>query len=223
MRDHAAIAPGSIGRRFPRQASALLKAIGAVACVAAALAASAAAALTAAGYILPIEVSAAPVDALVVLGGFGVPRAELAAGLFAAGAAPLVVVTGAGDCDAMRETLIANGVPADAVASECISRSTLENARNTTAMLRGRGVRSAKLITHWFHARRAIATFRASAPEVLFSATSVLPAATPAWRLGWTSEPKAALAEYAKIAWYALRYGVFVRIAPEPNAAGAGG
>ncbi|QZO01273.1 ElyC/SanA/YdcF family protein [Chenggangzhangella methanolivorans] len=96
------------------------------------------------------------------------------------------------------------------------SRTTQENAINVAAILRAQGLRSAKLVTHWFHARRAIAAFRAAAPEVAFTAASVTPEGSPRWRLGWSSEPQATLSEYVKIVWYAIAHGVFVRLTAEP-------
>lgn len=177
----------------------------------------AAAGLTAAGYLLPVRSAAAPEEAIVVLGGFGVPRAELAAQMFPARIAPLVIATGAGDCEAMWRTLVVNGVPPEAIETECASRSTLENAAATAAVLRRRSIASVTLVTHWFHARRAIATFRAVVPGVRFTVASVEPQATPLWRLGWETEPKAVLSEYFKIAWYAVAHGVFIRLSAEPD------
>jgi uncharacterized SAM-binding protein YcdF (DUF218 family) len=182
-----------------------------IACSAAVLAALA---LTLAGYVLPVAQAAGRADAIVVLGGFGVPRAELAAQLFLEGVAPLVVVTGAGDCDAMRDVLLAQGVPANAILIECAARSTQENAVFAAVLLRGRHVHSAVLVTHWFHARRALAVFRAAAPEMRFGARAVRPSEA-SWRLGWDGSPGATLAEFAKIPWYALRYGVIAGGQPE--------
>ena len=181
---------------------------------------SAAALLTLAGYVLPVEATPVRADAIVVLGGFGVPRAELAARLFSAGLAPRLLVTGAGDCEAMRDTLIAHGAPATAIVTECASRSTLQNALAIVPELRAEKARSVVLVTHWFHARRALASFRAVAPEIRFGAALVEPD-DARWRFGWEQRPLAAtLAEYAKIVWYAARNRVVVR--PEASSAGAG-
>jgi uncharacterized SAM-binding protein YcdF (DUF218 family) len=163
--------------------------------------------LTLAGYLFPILRADGRANAIVALGGFGVPRAELAADLFLEGAAPLVVVTGAGDCGTMREVLLARGVPASAILTECASRSTQENAALSADLLRENHVRSAILVTHWFHAGRALAAFRAAAPEARFSAATIRPS-EPSWRLGWVGPPGPTLAEFAKIPWYALRYGI---------------
>lgn len=173
------------------------------------------AALTAAGYLLPVRDASAPTDAVVVLGGFGVPRAEVGAQLLEAGRAPVAIASGMGDCGTIEQTLVANGVSPDAIEIECASRSTYENAEATVAILRRRGLRSATLVTHWFHSRRAAATFEAAAPDIVFLSVSVSPPGEPPWRLGWSSEPKAVLAEYVKIAWYALAHGVFTPIATE--------
>ncbi|MFC7053962.1 YdcF family protein [Hansschlegelia quercus] len=174
--------------------------------------------MTLAGYVLPVSRSAGRANAIVALGGFGVPRAELAAQLFLDGVAPLVVVTGAGDCDAMRDILLARGVPAKAILTECASRSTQENAAFASGLLRRAHVRSAVLVTHWFHARRALAAFRAALPEMQFTAEAVRPS-EPSWRVGWVSTPGATLAEFTKILWYALRYGIVAGPQPEQFAA----
>jgi uncharacterized SAM-binding protein YcdF (DUF218 family) len=178
-------------------------------------AACAACALTAAGYMLPTADAAGPADVIVVLGGFGPPRAERAARLFADGRARRILVAGAGDCEAIRDMLVVRGAPAGAVDTECASRSTLGNARQAVPMLAG--ARSAILVTHWYHQRRALACFRAMAPSIAFSGVSVR-RELPRWRLGWTGEPGAVLAEYAKIAWYALRYGIVAWSAPARSA-----
>jgi len=191
-----------------------------LAAAAAMIAGAAAALLTLAGYVLPVEATPVRADAIIVLGGFGVPRAELAARLFSAGVAPRLLVTGSGDCEAMRDTLIAHGAPAAAIVTECASRSTLQNALATVPALRAEKARSAVLVTHWFHARRALASFRTVAPEIRFSAALVEPDEAR-WRFGWEQRPLAAtLAEYVKIVWYAARNGVVVW--PEANIAGAG-
>ncbi|MBM7849939.1 uncharacterized SAM-binding protein YcdF (DUF218 family) [Methylopila capsulata] len=174
-------------------------------------AACAACALTAAGYVLPTVDAPGPADVIVVLGGFGPPRAERAARLFAEGGARRILVAGAGDCEAIRDMLVARGAPAGAIDTECASRSTLGNARQAVPMLAG--ARSAILVTHWYHQRRALACFRATAPSIAFASASVR-RDLPRWRLGWTGESKAVLAEYAKIAWYALRYGIVAWGAP---------
>ena len=176
-----------------------------------AAAACAAGALTTAGYVLPTMDAAGPVDVIVVLGGFGPPRAERAARLFAIGGAPRLLVAGAGDCEAIRDMLIVHGAPAGVIETECASRSTLGNARAAVPLLAG--AKSAILVTHWYHQRRALACFRTMVPSVVFAGASVR-RDLPRWRLGWTGEPGAVLAEYAKIAWYALRYGIVVWSAP---------
>ncbi|GBD48054.1 YdcF family protein [Methylopila sp. Yamaguchi] len=180
-----------------------------------AAAACAAGALSAAGYVLQTPDAPGPADVIVVLGGFGPPRAERAARLFADGGAQRILVAGAGDCEAIREMLIARGAPPGAVETECASRSTLGNAKQAAPLLAG--ARSAILVTHWYHQRRALACFRATAPSIVFAGASVR-RELPRWRLGWTGEPGAVLAEYAKIAWYALRYGIVAWSAPRGGA-----
>src|SRR5579871_6908614 len=66
---------------------------------------------------LTIDSGNVKADALVVLGG-GDGRALRGAELYRQGAAPLVIVTGHGDCSSNIGILETNGVPADAIAAE---------------------------------------------------------------------------------------------------------
>lgn len=117
-------------------------------------------------------------DALVVLGaGFradgGVSpallrRARHAARLYHAGRAPVLLVTGGTnrasdpmtEAEAMRRTLVAADVPADAVHAEPRARNTAENARFAAAVLRANGWTSVALVTDPAHMPRARLAFR---------------------------------------------------------------
>lgn len=94
-------------------------------------------------------------------------RIETAARLFAAGRAPLVLVTGGAtgagplsEAEAMRRALAALGVPEAAILVEDRARDTLENARLSIPILRRAGVERAVLVTDRIHMPRALVLFR---------------------------------------------------------------
>jgi uncharacterized SAM-binding protein YcdF (DUF218 family) len=113
-----------------------------------------------------------PRDAIVVLGAtlargdrLGAvlrERVAVAARLWHAGAAPLVIPTGGvtgqarrAEAEVMAEALRAAGVPAAAIVVEAEAQTTADNAARCAAILHARGARSAWLVTQPFHARRA--------------------------------------------------------------------
>ncbi len=133
-----------------------------------------------------------PADAIVVLGATvlpgGVPsgslraRAEAAAELWHAGAAPRIVTTGAhhlhppGEAVVARELLLARGVPADVIAIEEKSRNTKGN------LLFARGILPAEVVRVWivtepFHMARALLIAQAVGFDPL-----AWPVDSPAWR-----------------------------------------
>ncbi|MET4610335.1 uncharacterized SAM-binding protein YcdF (DUF218 family) [Rhodococcus sp. PvR044] len=61
---------------------------------------------------------------------------------------------------AMRDWLIGHGIPAFRITEEYTSRSTVENARNTNAILAQRGATSAVVVTSPDHLQRAMVDFR---------------------------------------------------------------
>ncbi|WP_027503572.1 YdcF family protein [Rhodococcus sp. UNC363MFTsu5.1] len=61
---------------------------------------------------------------------------------------------------AMRDWLIAHGIPAFRITEEYTSRSTVENARNTNSILAQRGATSAVVVTSPDHLQRAMVDFR---------------------------------------------------------------
>lgn len=169
----------------------------------------AAAAVCAGGVALVVPDQMQPVDIILVLGGDGPPRAVRAAALFQAGLAPRVLVSGTGDCGAIRDAMTARGVPRAAIALECGSRTTFENAALSSPILAKAGVRSAILVTSWFHMRRALACFAAAAPGIVWG-TAAAPAVPGGVTAPWAmlAASRALAGEWVKLAWYAWHYGV---------------
>ena len=142
-------------------------------------------------------------DAIVVLGGEPVLRAEYAAHLATNGLAPLVIVSGDGDCETNRRVLARHGVATNHIELECASRTTQENALLTVRLLRERKCRRVILVTSWFHSRRALSSFRKYAPEIEFSSAPVARAKPRRYERGYV------VSEYLKIIGYAIRYGIW--------------
>ena len=144
-----------------------------------------------------------PADAIVVLGGEPVVRAQAAAPLLTNGLAPLVILSGQGDCEENRRLLKAFGVRTNVMELECDSTSTQENALFTVKLLREHQCQRVILVTSWFHSRRALSSFRKYAPEIEFLS---MPA--PRTQL-WKYERGYIASEYVKMIIYGVRFGIF--------------
>ena len=144
-----------------------------------------------------------PSDAIVVLGGEPVIRAEHAARLATNGMAPLIIVSGNGDCESNRRVIIRHGVPTNRIELECVSRTTQENALLTVKLLRERKCQRVILVTSWFHSRRALSSFRKYAPDIEFISAPV--ERTKPWRY----ERGYVMSEYLKTIGYAFRFGIW--------------
>lgn len=130
------------------------------------------------GKFPPVALKDIPkADAIVVLGGGvgavreGMPypecypaadRVVMAARLYHAGKAPLVVPTGGGAPLAEKPLLETMRVPASAILCEDAARDTAENATKTFALLRARGCKKALVVTSAWHLPRAMMLFQAS-------------------------------------------------------------
>jgi uncharacterized SAM-binding protein YcdF (DUF218 family) len=146
-------------------------------------------------------------DVIVVLGGGQHERPERAAELFQQRAAPRILITGEGDDGINRKLLLQAGVPAAAIQIEGKSRTTRENAEFAIKLLRAEKIRSAILVTSWYHSRRALRTFGHYAPEIRFySCPSYFAFARADWsRLGINKRMRL---EFLKLPGYWIRYGI---------------
>ena len=158
--------------------------------------------------LLFVESKGARADAIVVLGGEAGDRTFRAVEIFKSGAAPLIVVTGNGDCDLIRDRILLTGVSSDRVIVEENSRSTKENAEFSLKLLRQHGCKKVILVTSWYHSRRALACFKHYGKDMEFFSV-------PAYH-GINMEHKPSLAEstlvlheYIGLVWYSVRNGIF--------------
>jgi len=147
-------------------------------------------------------------DVIVVLGGGAKEqRAERAAELFRAHAAPRILVTGAGDDEINRQILLAHGVPAAAIEVEGKSTTTHENAEFSCNILRTEKIHSAIVVTSWYHSRRSLRTFQHVAPEIRFaSRPSYFGFAMDDWKKSGVG--KRMRLEFVKLPAYWVRHGV---------------
>ena len=86
-----------------------------------------------------------------------------------------------GDDLANEACLTNSGVPITAILLEPKSRTTRENAKFTIALLRARHLKSAIIVTSWYHSRRALHCFEHYAPDLRFYSR---PASTLVMRAG---------------------------------------
>ena len=93
-------------------------------------------------------------------------RAARAARAWHEGCAPLIVVSGGrrwggvAEADALREHLLADGVPDQAMLLERRSRSTRENARYSADLLQARSATRIGVVSCDWHLPRAVSVFR---------------------------------------------------------------
>ncbi|HLO75449.1 MAG TPA: YdcF family protein [Magnetospirillum sp.] len=155
--------------------------------------------------VLVAETALSPADALVVLGGDPQSRTDRAIALYRDGLAETVIVSGQGDCGEMAERLLAAGVPADVVVTECGSRNTAENAALSAEILRDSQARSVIVVTSWFHTRRALGCFIGAVPDMRVMVDSAQP--PPGFMQSLASPDRAmVLAEFAKSLWYRVAH-----------------
>jgi uncharacterized SAM-binding protein YcdF (DUF218 family) len=117
--------------------------------------------------VLTVDSGDVRADAMVILGGDN-HRAQRGAELYREGAAPLVIVTGFGDCRTNVELLEKLGLPAGAITPEPAALTTFQNAALSVPLLRAMRVHRVILVTSWYHSRRALACFEHVAPDLTF-------------------------------------------------------
>jgi uncharacterized SAM-binding protein YcdF (DUF218 family) len=157
--------------------------------------------------ILTVDSGTVTADVIIVLGGGSHERPVRAAELFNQHAAPRVIISGEGDDEINRQLLLKAGVPAAAIQVEGKSQTTRENAEFTVKLLRSGKIRSAILVTSWYHSRRALKTFEHVAWDITFySRPSYFAFARDDWKkLGVNKRMRL---EFLKLPGYWIRYGV---------------
>ena len=161
------------------------------------------------GHWLDLTDPLAKSDAIVAISGDTGARAETAIGLWKQGYAPLLIFSGGSSdpesvasAELMKRTAMAAGVPANAIVVEGTSATTEENAQRVAELMKGRGLRSAILVTSPYHQRRAAILFEREFGPASLSFRNH-PANDPDWdaSLWWTSEPSRSrtLVELAKL------------------------
>lgn len=144
---------------------------------------------TAIGYALERRFPEVPLaeipqaDAIVVLGGGVIgtdqqllypdciaagDRVVMAARLFHAGKAPIIIPTGTGAVTAEKPLLETMKVPAEAILCETEARDTAENASYTFTLLRKKNCKKVLLVTSAWHMPRAMMLFGAAKDLEIF-------------------------------------------------------
>jgi uncharacterized SAM-binding protein YcdF (DUF218 family) len=146
-----------------------------------------------------------PAGAIVLLGGESGERVFEAAEAYSRKLAPLIIVSGKGDCRKNHARLRLSGVPEDSIINECRSASTAENADFTSRILKNKGINKAIIVTSWWHTRRAVRSFIHYAPEIEFSA---VPAHNGEKVSPSLDQFVSIMLEYSKTAWYFFGYHI---------------
>jgi uncharacterized SAM-binding protein YcdF (DUF218 family)/glycosyltransferase involved in cell wall biosynthesis len=167
---------------------------------------------------LRLALAPSPADAIVVFaGGVGETgrggegyqdRVQHAVGLYRAGFARyLIFSTGwtytFHEAQIMRAVAVALGVPADAILLEEEAGSTFENVVFVRAILDRQGWRRVLLVSSPYHMRRAVLTFRKTAPHI---DVVPAPARSAFYAHDWGATPqqlRAILHEYLALVYYA--------------------
>jgi uncharacterized SAM-binding protein YcdF (DUF218 family) len=163
--------------------------------------------LVGAKAVLLVEGGNRSAEVIVILGGDAGDRVFRALELHKAGAAPRFLISGAGDCFLIRDRLVLAGVNTNAIAMEPNSRNTRENAEFSIRLLKDQGVRSAIVITSWYHSRRALACFRKLGADLEISSFPAYHGISMDQKPQLTEIPNVGR-EYVAMAWYLVRYGI---------------
>lgn len=124
------------------------------------------------------DAEAPPAEAIVVLTG-GAERVETALRLLEAGAAPILLVSGAHATLTVPELARVHGRPAGSLAGRVVlghaAATTIGNAAEAAAFAEARGIRSIRLVTAHYHMPRALLEFRRALPGVALQPHPVRP------------------------------------------------
>jgi uncharacterized SAM-binding protein YcdF (DUF218 family) len=158
--------------------------------------------------ILCVDSGDVHADVIVLLGGGAGERPNRVAELYRAGVAKTILVSGAGDTDDNRRLLVHRGVPASAIQMERDSKTTKENAVFSMPLLDNLGAKRVIIVTSWYHSRRALRCFQHYGPDIQFFSR---PSYYAYHRNEWSNERTARRirAEYTKMFWYCIRFGVW--------------
>lgn len=167
-------------------------------------------------YLLIAQTALAPADLCLIFGNKHIiePLATRAAALYHAGYAPLILASGGvktknrtTEAQALRQSLLAKGVPAASILTENKSTHTGENVLLSRALLEREGhapcITSVIGIGHIVAARRFLMTLERHWPEIHKMQVSVNPFSVPPE--AWHTHPHfhaRALQEWRKIAPY---------------------
>jgi uncharacterized SAM-binding protein YcdF (DUF218 family) len=177
---------------------------------------------------LVVEVDVAQPEAIVVLSGASdyAERTRAAAGLFAAGRAPQIILTNDGEpggwssaeqrnpffSELAAAELVRAGVPAERIefVAPAVS-NTYDEARAVRDYAAARNMRALLVVTSAYHSRRAEWAWRRvfSGSGIDFGMTTApVEGASPAPSLWWLRAQgwRAVAAEYPKLIYYRLRY-----------------
>jgi len=134
---------------------------------------------------LRLGIPARPAECLLVFGGHDIGVATRAAGLYTAGIAPLIVVSGGSravpdgsdfptEADAIADVLLNQGVPKESITLERLASNTSENFWLAAELLRDLGLDPATFlaVTKPYAERRTIATARRRWPHKAVAVTS---------------------------------------------------
>ena len=161
-----------------------------------------------ADYILVIRQIPKKSDVIVVLSGETRDRTKQALELFKLGYAKKIIVSGRED-DKTRITLglLESGIPVDKIIIENSSRSTFENAKNTSKLLKKLQISSIILVTSWYHSRRATAVFKSVDPTITITSVPTQSECI-ADLLKDRRTMDRVMAEYMKLGYYYMKYMV---------------
>jgi UDP-N-acetylmuramyl pentapeptide phosphotransferase/UDP-N-acetylglucosamine-1-phosphate transferase/uncharacterized SAM-binding protein YcdF (DUF218 family) len=132
-------------------------------------------------------------DAIIVLGGDAVRRAQTGVDLFQAGLAPQLIITGDNPQRPYRQLTeqaqayaVANGIPASAILL-LSSTNTFEDAQQITRFIQDNNLARVTIVTDWFHSRRAMCSVHQVLSQTSSTNTDLFfwPAQTPFTSQNW--------------------------------------